>query len=322
MIEGLGYSGSGAALDLLRELDGVFVMPTEFRLINDPDGLLSLESALVDNWTIFQSDSALRRFRRMCYALARRYRSPYAPLDHERVFHGRFMEAVDTYLEDLTGLRYRGIWYGIDSVARRFLNRFDLLKRAPFITEEMHVGRLLSREAFLERTRAFVAELEALADPASEVFVFDGDYSAMNPARVLDYVPDGRMLVVVRDPRDVMAQVRQGTFLFAPEGFDAGLEWQRLIWTRAAEAMRDLPEDRVQVLHFEDLVLRYDEALPRVFEFLGLDPARHTRPKTRLDPARSSHNVGIWRQSLTPEEAERVDQTLGRIQWDRNLMGE
>ena len=322
MIEGLGYSGSGAVLDLLREVDDLFVMPTEFRLINDPDGLLSLESALVDNWTIFQSDFALRRFRRMCHALARRFRSPYAPLDHERVFRGRFMLAVDRYLEDLTGLKYRGIWYGIDSVARRLLNRFDLLKRAPFLTEEMHIGRLLSREDFLSRTRAFVAELEELADPDAGVFVFDGDYSAMNPARVLDYVPDGRMLVVIRDPRDVMAQVRQGTFLFAPEGFDAGLEWQRLIWTRAAEAMRDLPTERLQVLRFEDLVLRYDEVLPRVFDFLGLDLSRHARPKTLLDPARSSRNVGIWQQALSPEEAERVDQALGRIQWDRNLMGE
>ncbi len=65
IVAGLGASGSSAVVDLLQEVDTYYVMPNEFRIFSDPDGLMSLESALVDNWTIYQSDMAIKRFRQL-----------------------------------------------------------------------------------------------------------------------------------------------------------------------------------------------------------------------------------------------------------------
>ena len=63
LIGGFGRSGTGAIHQLLRAHDEIYALPHyEFRLLTDPDGLLSLKSAIVDNWNIFQADFALDRF--------------------------------------------------------------------------------------------------------------------------------------------------------------------------------------------------------------------------------------------------------------------
>ena len=59
---GLGSTGSSALVDLLKEVHGFYSMDDEFRLFVDPDGLINLRDAFVENWSVFQTDMAIRRF--------------------------------------------------------------------------------------------------------------------------------------------------------------------------------------------------------------------------------------------------------------------
>ena len=59
---GLGSTGSSALVDLLKEVDGFYSMHDEFRLFVDPGGLINLRDALVENWSVFQTDMAIRNF--------------------------------------------------------------------------------------------------------------------------------------------------------------------------------------------------------------------------------------------------------------------
>ena len=79
---GFGSSGLSAFINLLDEIDGFYTTPQDFAMFNDPDGIISLESAIIDNWSIFQGNVALRRFKKFANVLSKKYVSPYPNLDY------------------------------------------------------------------------------------------------------------------------------------------------------------------------------------------------------------------------------------------------
>ena len=103
---GFGSSGLSALMDLLREVEGVFITPQEFAMFNDPDGLISLESAILDNWSIFQGNVAITRFRNLALALNKKYRNPYPGLAYSR-YLGKAFLSIDAFRFAYSTSRWR-----------------------------------------------------------------------------------------------------------------------------------------------------------------------------------------------------------------------
>ncbi len=61
-VSGYGWSGSGAVVDMLREVDGCGTPGFEFSLIKEPGGIIDLECLLVDNWDVIREADAIDRF--------------------------------------------------------------------------------------------------------------------------------------------------------------------------------------------------------------------------------------------------------------------
>jgi len=318
LIEGLGFSGSGAVLDLLREVDDCYVLPTEFRIINDPDGLISLESSLIDNWTVFQGDVAVKRFRKLCKNLTNKYTGPYATLDHSKVFGKEFLPAVDRYLDKLIQMDFHGMWYGNDSYIRRKMIGRNFIGRNRFTTRKMYVPKNLTREEFQNYTCEFISELRDLymGKKKSGFFVVDGDYSVLNAKKVLRYISCGKMILVVRDPRDIIASVRYGLGAFMPEDLIKNMDWQFSLFNRWHQTIENLPKETFRLIYFEDLITKYDETTNKIFSFLGIDKKLHKRKKTILDPVVSIKNIGLWKNVLSEEEAIFIEQKF-RDLYDR-----
>ena len=309
-VEGLGYSGSGAVLDLLKEVEHFFVMPREFRLINDPDGLLSLESSLLDNWTIFQSDLAIKRFRKLCNSLNKKYKTPYATLEHEKIFDYKFIDAVDRYLKNLTDFQYKGLWYGIDNNLIRAINKVQFIRKNRFLAKDIYVSKKMNLEEFLGYTRAFILELIniCLMKYNCNNFAFDGDYSAMNPKKVTQYIPNSKIILVIRDPKDIAATTKSGLCLFAPRKLEKIIKWISHLYLRLKQVKDGIPEERMLVIKFEDLVLNYEKALPKLFKYIGIDEKHHKKKRTYFNPDISRKNIGIWKKYLSDKEGKYIDQ--------------
>ena len=309
-VEGLGFSGSGAVLDLLREVEDCFVLPTEFRIINDPDGLLSLESAMIDNWTVFQGDVAIKRFRKLCKNLSNKYTGPYSTLDHTKIFGKDFLQVVDKYLDNLILLDFIGLWYGNDTYLKRKMIGRRFIGRNKYTTRKMYVAKNLEREEFLKYTREFLSELASLCldERKPGLFIIDGDYSVLNPKRVLSYFPEGKMILVIRDPRDIMATVRSGLGAFMPDDFNKNIEWQLSLFKRWQKTVKDLPKDQFMLINFDDLVNKYEIVRDDIFSFLGIDKATHTKKLSNYNPSVSVKNVGIWKTKLSTQEASIIEQ--------------
>ena len=86
VLGGFANSGKAAVMDLLAEVDGYYYPKGgELRIITDPDGIMSLDSALNDNWSVFQSDLAVKRYKRLINKLTNPNSWPYFRKNYNKI---------------------------------------------------------------------------------------------------------------------------------------------------------------------------------------------------------------------------------------------
>ena len=316
---GFGSSGLSALMDLLDEVEGFYTTPQEFAMFNDPDGLISLESALIDNWSIFQGNVAIRRFKKLATALSRRYIGPYPNLDYTKFFGKEFNQVVDDYVDSLVNIDFIGLSYGVDSLVKRQLNqRVKMLRRSRLTNDKMYVANNLTQEEFIELTQHFVKKLAKLCLDKYEKtsFVFDEGFVSLSLNKVLRYLPDSsKVIVMVRDPRDVYAELKKSgdAWMFQPNKIEDFIAYQNAMFKRWEEQKSQVDNSRFLQVRFDDLIVNYQDEKQRIFEFLSIEEKRHISPQSKLNPNISSENVGRWKRNLTALEIAQMNEGLEEI---------
>ena len=316
---GFGSSGLSAFMNLLEEVEGIYTTPQEFAMFNDPDGLISLESALIDNWPIFQGNVAIRRFKKLAKVLSKKYISPYPNLDYSLFFGEDFRKVVDKYLENLTNLTFMGMSYGVDTLFTRQLNqRIKFLRRSSLTNDTMYVAKNLKHEDFIRYTKMFVNDLAdiCLEKYNKKSFVFDEGFVSLSLYKVLKYLPeDSKVVTVIRDPRDVYSELKRTSdkWMFQPNKIEDFIEYQRAMFLRWEDQKSICDSSRFLELKFDELIINYENSVHKIFNFLKIDRKLHTSPKSKLNPNISKKNVGCWKNNLSVEEINLFNTKLSRI---------
>ena len=110
-IGGTGRSGTTVLTKILGRHPDLYMFPTEIRFIPDPDGLVSLKSALVDNWSYFQADLAIERFGALMRMLSKPYSSRYPNSRLGGAVGEDFLiGGTDSYLREFYGDSFKDAW--------------------------------------------------------------------------------------------------------------------------------------------------------------------------------------------------------------------
>ena len=298
----VGYHDTGSSVidDLFREFEG-FVQGgknKECRLLQDPDGISDLEYNLIENPHRLNSGFALKRFRKMCEESHRTY---------ENIFGKQWMVLVDSYIEGLISLQYKGYWHGdlwlmsdlekLFYKIRRGINRL-LPKKVEkpswynyypsWITYHCHI----TEQEFLYQTQSFINQLCAsLKSPSAEFIVLDQLVNPVNIPRYLRYIDELKVIVVDRDPRDVyIEQIRLKEHVLPKDPY------------LFSEVYRDSREEvqsngdltGVMKINFEDMIYEYESSVNKICEFVGVDLALHKDRMKHFNPAISIKNTKLW----------------------------
>jgi hypothetical protein len=130
--------------------------------------------------------------------------------------------------------------------------------------------------------------------------------------RVLALFPEGRVVHMMRDGRDVSASFVSKPF--GPDEVFAGLEEWRARMIEAHEAEQRAPQGRVMRVDLEQLAAtRRDETLTELLEFLGLRPDRRMREWFDKKVMAAQAHVGRWRKDYDDDTARRIDERYGEI---------
>lgn len=96
----------------------------------DPGGLINLRDALVENWSIFQADTAISNFKEIVENLNYRSKNRYVGLYHSKYFDKYLLNQANKLIENISEVKFRGLWYGNASRFERKLNNFSFLRKS------------------------------------------------------------------------------------------------------------------------------------------------------------------------------------------------
>ncbi len=303
MVCGLGWSGSSAVVDLLREYDGVGIYQGEFDHFRIPGLIGDLLSGAEDprgRLLLFREWIRVLRTRRRKFFI----RSLIPAQMFTRVFPGRVTSPRAASL--------RRIPYLVEEI--RNLKRFLRVVR-----KEVDPGELL------ENARSCVRSM-------ADLYAKDKDFVVLDQPIIqeshLDFWPDVfqpyKLIFIIRDPRDQMANAwKHRDFLFD----DVPWKVESCVYGRDKESKRPLyymaetalmrmkksdeikkvlPDENVLTIRFESLIQNYEETKSILESFLGVSPENHREKFSYFDPKKSEKNIGMYRTYLDDSDLQRI----------------
>lgn len=299
---GLGYTGSGAVIDLLKEFADVNVMDEpEFTICYMPDGIYHLEKALFDTPIRYMSsDAAFFRFLKLTKNL--NSKNSY----FRKVVGKNFKTLVDNYLDSITQIKWKGNW-GFDvhemtkfqknikfripakidkifpRLSRKYSNYFSYKRLMRYSVKPLN---------FDDSTRSFIRSLIfPFNENNNKTTVLNQPFPGDNPTICFKYFDNPIAIIVDRDPRDL--------FILAKELVTKEATWiptdNILDFINYYKKMREntVKEDqRILRINFEDLIYDYDLTVKRISKFTGL--STHLSPKKYFKNEVSMKNTMLF----------------------------
>lgn len=303
-----GYynTGSSAVTDFFSEFDNVVSLgETEFKFLQDCDGVQALETNLIEHPHRHNSGHAIKRF----IKAAKFENGNFFSKRYRKFFGDNYMKLTMEYVEEITQLKTESHWRG-DAIERGGLfymadalvsvlsgKLFGEKNRTSLMTllHDKNYFTAVDKEKFYEATKRYTSRLLESAGKNAEFIMVDQLVPPSEPMRYMNYVDNMKIVVVDRDPRDVFAEsvIEYPRYKGVPNPVDEYCEWYRLL---REHRKTDAPCADSMLIHLEDLIYRYDDTVRKLMDFTGLIPESHKRPQTKFIPSVSIKNTQKWKQ--------------------------
>lgn len=305
-IQGFGFSGSGAVVDLLREYESAKVLGfvdvegslmeanaecEEVDILRLSGGLFEVEKYLDSN-NIFQNDALLHRL----IALIEQS-SVYGCYQATHPYFYEFVRQIShTYLVQSSiqfynpHLDYKG--------------NHDILFLKPMsVNAYRELCRKLLNSIFKEIKRSGKEKYLVLDQLVSDC---EFDYE-----KYKQYIPNLKSIVVYRDPRDIYVYAKNSAEKWIPS-YDVE---EFISWYKTMIKNFDITEESNYFsVRFDELLMGYENQVEKIERYLGLESQSHLNKKKYFDPEVSMKNMGKYLEySCFDNEFKRIEQELPKL---------
>lgn len=278
---GLGYTGSGAVLDLLREYEDCSISREdfEFDIVYCPHGIQDLEYHLmIKNARYLSSDAALREFIKLIFS----FDSPKSI--YRRITGKKFRLLSLDYINEITQIKWKGyadVTHKIDGWFYRrvrctiygrianFLERYINIPSPLLPWDKMYLS--VSPDDFEKKTKEYIQELVVcLGYDLNKIVILNQPFEGNEPENSMKYFDDPKAIVVDRDPRDVFVLAKKylfsrGSFMPTEDVKDFIRYWKLIRKRKTKEESQDILKIR-----FEDLIYQYEDTVASIENFLKI----------------------------------------------------
>lgn len=302
---GLGYTGSGAVIDLLSEYEGLQVESNvELSFSYRPDGLEDLAHHLMSPKRFTACDVAISRFKKKM----------------EKDFSGKpsfwgiksfvpLLNATDDYIDSITQIKWKGFWsYDIDNCGyfkqRMYGATIRLHKYCPKLA--LSLERILFYRDmyfsinpcdFYEITKQYTSKvLELLGFDINKTIIVNQLFSGDNPLNSFNFFYEPKAIVVDKDPRDL--------YILCKEIVKYDCAWTPTnnvvqfveFYKSTRKQLYSIESKDLLVVRFEDLIYNYDQEVSKIESFIGLDRESHVKARTLFNPSKSISNTQLFKR--------------------------
>lgn len=324
-VAGYGSTGSSAVVNFLEEFDSCHVMGGEFRLVQDPDGIEDLCNNLTNSWGWNRSDAYVRRFIKYTDTIGRRITPFQYGENLNKAFNYNFFNHRDKFIKDIVDTEWTGHWFYHDYHER---NPFETLIENFKRSLSWHFGFsplwlrknikkssmyfVKSDEDVYLSARAFLTNLFDELDVDSDYLVFDQLILPYHKKRFDSLFPNFKQIVVDRDPRDVYLDAKNYNAYPITKNIESFISF----YETSRKINTAVNNSSTLLIRFEDLIYNYDVTTKKILDFLEIDPLKHLKKYSRLDPKISIKNTQTWLKDENKEYSDDMNIVKKRLeQW-------
>lgn len=302
-VQGFGFSGSGAVVDLLREFTPCLVLGSidregsktkskhrvngEMDILRHSGGLFEIEKYLSDN-NLFIKDALIKRFVKLVD------RSPIFINPKARHLANQFYSQLIDFEIDTKG---------VNSYNKHLANDF-------LPDSNIKVMKDLSIEQYRVICKKFLSSLFNLFySEGYRYYVLDQlccDFN-FNYDQSLQYIPNLKTIIVYRDPRDVYAYSIIKDVPWIPHSNVNDF----IKWYKINNKNLDFLSPHHLIVRFEDLVFDYEAQKRNILNYLAMREEEHVNQYECFDPKESAKNVAIWK--LLSNNEQNMSQILHEL---------
>lgn len=309
-VGGVGRSGTTPVAETLGMHPDLYVFPKELRFITDPDGLISLKSALVDNWSFFNADFAMERFKKLMKHLSTKYIGKYPTNGLKNyVTKEYYYDWVDNYVNSLVKLSFKSAWVGRANLFRKVLLRY-LGKNlfTDLALERSYYCSPVSEEYFYSKTRDFIINFfdQAARLNGKKVAVEHTPLSLIHADFLYKTIPGMKLIHVHRDPRDIASSF--GTRDWGVRDMKFNFGWIADTYNRWEKVKEGIPQDSYYEVALEKFIYDFEAQTKKICDFLNVQ----FYPEM-LNTDISRHNIGRWKKSMSEEDLDYLNKNHGSL---------
>ena len=300
---GFGCSGSGVLIDLLSECDNTTVIggydvrggsplafnkkipKIEIDLLRKWGGLFWLENYYKNPFG--NNHIAIANFINL-------YEDLFSHVDYT-IYNNKFLELSREFIDkiaDKIEIENPLAGYNYIQSCYRNLKEYGNLE-SPFVINEkrkphtLYQAKKITHEEFIQYAKEYLNNFLKTIDKK--------------------YIDDYRMIAVYRDPRDVFVEGSITGEVWIPHEAENFVKWYK---TKNIKKYIESNHPNVMTIRFEDLVLDYDNTIPKVLEFYGIDKSHHVAPKTQFRPEYSRKNIELYKNFEDQESIKYIEDAL------------
>lgn len=314
-VSGLGFSGSGAVLDLLKEYDGFIIKRDfEYSFLYYPDGIIDLDYHINQvPIRYMSSDAAIYRFSKMMLKKNKHKCLRQTKIQKERCL------LTHNYIKKISDVSWKGNWgfYDYDKnwlknfLDNQILNRLHILygkifKKCLYIypNREMHLS--IKNSNFELETQKYIEELLGIKDNKLS-YVFDQLFPGDNPTLGYKYFDcDCKTIVVRRDPRDLYILAKKIVTAYATwiptKNVDSFITYYRKIFDS------DNGSNNVLYIQYEDMIYQYKTTKEKIEAFLKVS---NGKSETYFKPNYSIRYTQLYKKyDMYVEDIKKIEAKL------------
>ncbi|MCF7805441.1 MAG: sulfotransferase [Candidatus Marinimicrobia bacterium] len=305
-IGGSGRSGTNITKEILGQHPDVATLPFEYRFIIDPNGLIDFYNSVNASWSPYFIDSKIKQLEYFLLTLATKSsdktilsrRKPFIKTRSAEHWYKEwelekwipdYTRFVNQLISELSDFTYSAKWPGLPESHPEEKMYFSA-KRGTELRGIL--GRFIYR-----------CVNAILSDQNKSVFVEDNTWNILFAKELLELCPSGKILHVMRDPRDVVASLRQQRW--TPGNLLAVLRWYKGVMTRWEHVKSSLGETQFIEIKFEALVQNTEPILKELCSFIHL-----SFQEVLLDISLDKAHIHRWQSDFTEEEKVIIEKEL------------
>lgn len=317
---GTGNSGCGAVHDFLiksTKFKNPFVWH-EFRMINDPDGILNLYNNFYKNCSINNSSNAVMRFKNYINNLINLEMK--VNNKNNKIYSKKIISLADKYINNITTLNYAAYPQFISIQKNFFKQKISNLKKRVFRSKnDQDIFRMylpVKENIFIKETKKFISKIikYQLKNSNTDYIIFDQAFSIFNFINVFSYFDNAKVILVTRDPRGIYNSMKTRKSGAYPQTLKVWTEWFSQIMKKYYDYKKKIPKKfkkKILEIKFENFCQNYEKEQKKILKFLNVKKINND-----FDISESKFNALKAKKQLSSFENKYIKKRLSKyLQW-------